>query len=287
MATTRNRNLPLRVRVVASLLSGLAFTALSLSPWSSLSPAQAACVGPLFDCTAGSIAGIGVTLVRSKVTAGSPATPSKKVTIGTIIIVPKPNLTLPVLNLQCSVITPRPWYCPALPVVRVTPAVAATPALTIADLASFIPHSPGLASEPAGWGIVGLPVNFIALEPTHDVAGNLLGQRATVRFTPVSYSWTYGDSQSRTSYTPGTTWLALKLPTFSATPTSHTYSKAGVYTVTVSVQLSATYRIASGSWQSISGSLTRIASIAVHLSAGAIPVLVADGCLAHPEGVGC
>jgi hypothetical protein len=287
MATTRNRNLPLRVRVVASFVTGIALTALTLSPWSSLSPAQAACVGPVLDCTAGSIAGTGVTLVRSKVIAGSPATPSKKVTTGTIIVVPKPNLTLPVLNLQCSVITPRPWYCPVLSVVRVTPAVAATPALTIADLASFVPQSPGLASEPAGWGIVGLPVNFIALEPTHDVAGSLLGQRATVRFTPVSYSWSYGDSQARAGSAPGATWLALKLPTFSATPTSHTYSKAGVYTVTVSVHLSATYRIASGSWQSISGSLTRTASISVRLSAGAIPVLVADGCLAHPEGIGC
>lgn len=287
MATTRNRNLPLRVRVVASFILGCVVSGLALSPVVGAPMAQAACLAPVRDCTSGAVSGGGVALVRTKVTPGSSGTPAKKVSSGSSIVVPLPKLAPEVLNLQCAVITPRPWYCPPKVVVRITPAVPATPTVVLADIANFIPQAPALRSEPAGWGIIGLPINFIATEPTHDVPGRLLGMSATVRFSPTSFAWSYGDGQSRTTAMAGSTWAALALPTFSATPTSHTYAKSGLFTVVVTATLTASYRLGSGSWQSISGTLTRSASITVRLASGAVPVLVSESCRAGQAGLGC
>lgn len=287
MATTRDRHLPQWARVVASLLSAAALISLQFSHLVQVSRAEAACIGPLIDCTTGAIVGGGVNLVRSKVTPGTGATPAKKVFSGPIVVVPKPSLTTPVMNLQCSVIVPRPWYCPALPTVRVTPAIPATPTVTLADLANFMPQTPLLRSEPAGWGIVDLPVNLIVTVTTHDVPGRLLGASATVRFTPVRYSWTYGDGQTRVTTVPGGSWSGLGLAPFSATTTSHTFAQAGLYPVQVAVIFSASYRLGSGSWQAISGTVQRPASVTVRISSGSVPVLVTQGCRLGQADIGC
>jgi hypothetical protein len=191
------------------------------------------------------------------------------------------------VSLVCAIMVVRPWYCPVKPTVKVIPAVPATPAVTLSDLAAFVPRTPGIHSEPAGWALIGLPANFIAIEPTHDVSGSLLGSAATVRFTPLSFAWSYGDGQSRTTTSAGASWASLGQATFSPTPTSHVFTRAGTFDVRVSVLLRASYRVGSGSWVAVSGTLTRTTSISLLVAQGSIPLLVARGCLPRTVALGC
>ena len=57
--------------------------------------------------------------------------------------------------------------------------------------------------------------------------GTLLGQPASVRFTPVAFHWNYGDGKAATRSTKGATWEALGIPEFGRTPTSHVYERGG------------------------------------------------------------
>ena len=295
MAPTRKPLLPQRFRVGAFLCAAVvvvsATIAAQLSPLANVSSASAVCQAPLLDCTSGAIApgpsGGGVNLVRSKTKPGTPAKPATKTSGGTIIAVPPPNWSANTIALVCAIMLVRPWYCPAPPGPKVTPAVPATPAITLTDIAGFIPRTPALQSEPAGWALVGLPTNFIATELVHDVSGRLLGTAATVRFTPVSFSWNYADGTLATTATPGASWSALGLPAFSPTATSHTFSSTGLFTVRVNVTLRASYRLGTGSWSSISGSLTRSATVTVRVSRGSAPVLVSSDCLPNPSAIGC
>ncbi|MEN9752236.1 MAG: hypothetical protein RLZZ600_1283 [Actinomycetota bacterium] len=291
MAPARKPLLPLRFRAGASLCAAVlvvsAIIAAQFSPLVSVSPAAAVCQGPVLDCTSGSITGGGVNLVRSKTKPGAVAKPGTRTPGGSIIVVPPPSWSSNVTALICAIMFPRPWYCPPPASTRVTPAIPATPAVTLSDLASFVPRTPGLETEPAGWAIVSLPANMIANEPTHDVSGRLLGTNATVRFTPFAYTWTFGDGQSATTTTPGATWSALGLPAFSPTATSHIYTSTGVFTVRVVVSLRASYRLAGGSWTAVAGTLQRTTSAIVRVSRGSRPVLVTGDCLLNQRAVGC
>jgi hypothetical protein len=48
-------------------------------------------------------------------------------------------------------------------------------------------------------GIVGMPMNFVATAGVHEQAGTLFDLPVTVRFTPTSYRFIYGDGTSRDS----------------------------------------------------------------------------------------
>lgn len=128
------------------------------------------------------------------------------------------------------------------------------PTVTLSDVASFAPASAVVEGEPDGFGIVGMPVNFVAAATTHTVAGELFSRPVTVRFTPVAYVFDHGDGSTRTSPTGGTTWAALGVPQFSATATSHPYTARGVYAARVIVQYTAATDFGTG-WRDIPGTL--------------------------------
>ncbi len=81
--------------------------------------------------------------------------------------------------------------------------------------------------QPDGWIVPGLDANFYAVTAPHVVNGTLLGQPASVRFTPVAFHWDYGDGNAATRSTKGATWEALGIPEFEPTPTSHVYATRG------------------------------------------------------------
>ena len=93
------------------------------------------------------------------------------------------------------------------------------------DIASFRP-TPGVQHmQPDGWTVPGLDTNFYAVTGVHVVNGTLLGQPASVRFTPVAFHWNYGDGTAATRTTKGGTWSALGVHEFDrrrpATSTRH------------------------------------------------------------------
>ncbi len=182
---------------------------------------------------------------------------------------------------------PVPDPMPPLTVDR--PGYTVTIPVTLSDLARFRPNPGTDHMQPDGWMIVGLSTNFYARAAQHVKTGALLGEPASVRFTPVRYAWTYGDGSSRTASTPGSTWDALGVHEFDATATSHIYRNPGRYLIDLTIGYAPEYRLASGSeWIPVAGLVwvpaNRLVAVA---AAGAKTVLVEDECTVNPFGPGC
>jgi hypothetical protein len=168
-----------------------------------------------------------------------------------------------------------------------SPDKAEPPPVTIADIAAFRPD-PGLDSmEPNGWMVVGLDTNFYSTGGVQVHDGSLLGRPASVRFTPFTWHWTYGDGTSAARATPGATWRAQSISEFDTTSTSHVYRAAGTYYIDLDIDYSAEYRFAGGSWTPISGSITVPANRLVAVAGSAKTVLVERDCTANSAGPGC
>ena len=157
----------------------------------------------------------------------------------------------------------------------------------VTDLVNFQPMAPSQVMEPRGWSVAGLPANFVASAAVHTRTGALLGYPAEVRFTPVGYSWTYGDGTQASTASGGATWAALGLPEFSDTDTSHEFRRPGAYSVTVSVVYSAEYRFAALAWRAVQGTLTVSASPLGVIVGDAQTVLVNRECASSRAGPGC
>jgi hypothetical protein len=159
--------------------------------------------------------------------------------------------------------------------------------ITLRDIASFRP-TPGVQyMQPDGWTVPGLDTNFYAVTDVHIVEGTLLGQSASVRFTPVSWHWSYGDGATATLPTKGATWGALGVPEFDPTPTSHVYAQEGRYTIRLVIDFRAEYRFAGSPFYPIAGVLP-LAANDLHITVdGAKTVLVEHDCGVNPNGPGC
>ena len=168
-----------------------------------------------------------------------------------------------------------------------TPATPGTPAVTLSDIALFRPQAAVQSMQPEGWMVVGLPANFFAVIEPHAVDGELLGRSAQVRFTPLAYTWTYGDGDHARLDTKGASWEALGLREFDATATSHVYDAPGTYTIELLVDYGAEYRLNGGAWKPISGTVALSANDLVAIAGAATTVLVDRDCVSNPRGPGC
>ncbi len=128
--------------------------------------------------------------------------------------------------------------------------------VTIRDVASFAPAAPTVTTEPAAWGVRGLHTNVVAAASGHTRTGTLLGQVAEVNFIPVGFTFDYGDGDTTTTRTGGSSWAALGLAEFSKTPTSHRYTTVGTKTITAEVEYAAEYRIGDSGWLPVVGTLS-------------------------------
>lgn len=169
---------------------------------------------------------------------------------------------------------------------RPVPATVTAP-VTVADIASFRPMPPVDHMEPDGWTVAGLATNFFATGGRHVVDGVLLGSAAQVRFTPVYWSWTYGDGASAGHPFPGGTWAAQGVREFDATATSHVYAERGTYTIDLVVEYAAEYRYAGSGWVDVVGTVILPANRLVITAGGARTVLVERECTRNPAGPGC
>ena len=197
--------------------------------------------------------------------------------------VPQPTMPLEPTNARpCD--APGGWCVrPELPG---EPADPGLPAVTLADLESFRPVTPALTGEPAGFGVVGMPTNFVAAASEQAIPGVLLGYPVTVRFTPTAFVFSYGDGTSARSATGGATWAQVGTAQFSPTDTTHVYRERGIYSASVAVEFAASVDFGTG-WIPVDGVVTA--------SSGAYPVevvevhtaLVDRTCEEDPTGPGC
>ncbi|WP_454130044.1 hypothetical protein [Microbacterium aurum] len=135
-------------------------------------------------------------------------------------------------------------------------------------------------------GIVGMPVNFVVTATTHEQTGELFDLPVTVRFTPDSVVFAYGDGVTRTAADGGRSLSALGLPQFSATPTSHAYAARGTYTASALVRYAAEVDFGSG-WVPVPGLLAIPTANATIDVLEARTALVDRTCIEDPAGVGC
>jgi hypothetical protein len=158
---------------------------------------------------------------------------------------------------------------------------------TLSDLVNFRP-TPGVDHmEPNGWFIEGLDANFYATGGSSVQSGMLLGLPARVRFTPVAWSWTYGDGKSATRTTAGGTWKAQHIREFDPTNTSHVYTKPGTYYIDLTLTYRAEYTWGDSAWQSIDGYLYLPANRLRATVGDAKTVLFNENCAQNPGGAGC
>ena len=167
------------------------------------------------------------------------------------------------------------------------PTIPTPTTVTLSDVAAFRPDVGTNAMQPNGWAVVGLDTNFLSRGGADVVAGTLLGGPAEVRFTPVAWTWSYGDGATRRATTAGGLWGELGIPEFDATPTSHVYAAKGNYTITLTIDYVAEYRLGSGAWVPIAGVLSLPSNPLTITVGSAKTVLVEDDCRVNPSGPGC
>ncbi|GAA2901637.1 hypothetical protein GCM10010455_27000 [Microbacterium esteraromaticum] len=160
------------------------------------------------------------------------------------------------------------------------------PPITITDLATFSPAEGTIVGEPDSLGVVGLPANFVTEASPHVRSGDLFGFPVEVRFTPVSYTFHYGDGESTTSSSPGASWKSLGQAQFTPTGTSHTYSERGTYDARVDIAYTAEIDLGVG-WFPIEGQLDIPGPTQQIRIFEAHTALVARTCAEQPSAPGC
>ncbi|MBW4033697.1 MAG: hypothetical protein HIU88_13720 [Acidobacteria bacterium] len=193
------------------------------------------------------------------------------------------------IRTSCEVLKLNRCYATVAKPGAPAPAAAgsASPALTFRDLAAFRAAPGRQQMEPNGWVVPGLDANFYAVVDQQLVPGALLGQTATVRFTPVRYHWSYGDGATAVRSTKGGSWAELGLSDFDPTPTSHVYEREGDYVIRLTIDFRADYRFGSGGFVPVAGTISLPANDLHVTVTGAKTVLVEHDCVAAPSGPGC
>lgn len=165
--------------------------------------------------------------------------------------------------------------------------VEPTPTITLSDIREFSPLKPSIVSEPGEWGIVNSWMNFYLRAGTHTVSGELLDRPAQVRFTPVTTTWVYSDGRNDQLPGIGDSWQRLGVAPFSRTATAHFFRERGEYTVDARLTHRAEYRLGTGPWRPVTGSVHAQADpIRVRIFQAAT-VLVERACNEPPPGPGC
>jgi hypothetical protein len=158
--------------------------------------------------------------------------------------------------------------------------------LTITDVAQFAPAPVTTAGEPGNVGIAGMPTNFVASASVHTRTGTLFDRPISVRFTPVRFTFAFGDATSATSNTGGRPWASLGQAQFTPTPTSHAYRDRGTYAAHVTVHYTAEVDIGGG-WFSVAGELAIDGPAQQIRVYEAETALVARTCVEQPGAPGC
>jgi hypothetical protein len=102
---------------------------------------------------------------------------------------------------------------------------------------------------PDGLTLVNFKTNFYTTSTTPiSTSLTLLGQQVTLEATPASFVWNFGDGESTSTTEPGAPYPDLTI--------THSYLRKGDYLPSLSTTYTGRYRIATGAWQTIPGTVT-------------------------------
>ena len=128
------------------------------------------------------------------------------------------------------------------------------PALTLGDIrAAFarlpLPPSRLVIQPPGGRTLVNFATNFYTTD-TEPILREvtLLGRRVTIRATPSSYAWTFGDGRSRTTSSPGAAYPELAI--------THAYAHHGRFRPHLATTYRGEFRVGAQGWRQIPGTVT-------------------------------
>jgi len=111
------------------------------------------------------------------------------------------------------------------------------------------PSSELAVQPPDGVTLVGFDSNFFTTNSTPTTQNvTLLGRRIQIEATPTSYVWHFGDESSETTTTPGAAYPQLLV--------THRYARAGLERPSVDTVYAGRYRVGTGPWRAIPGTLT-------------------------------
>ncbi len=206
-------------------------------------------------CDEGSLTGGGVRVSADRDTVGSPNSP---------------DWVPPEGWFKCN----GSWWPPKdaafwKPMCRDEITVTGPPTPSMSDVREFYPASTTISSEPQGWALKGRPFNLVADTTPITRSGTVLGLPTQVTFTPTRWNWDYGDGTTQATDTGGISWATSGRKRFTTTPTSHTYTNRGDFTVSLSVDYKVTYQFGNNPWRPIDGILV--------IRAGSMPVRVVVG----------
>jgi len=125
-----------------------------------------------------------------------------------------------------------------------------TPGLVRREFERLTWQSSELAVQPPdGVTLVGFESNFFTTNtgPTAQ-AVTLLGRRIQIEATPTSYVWHFGDESTETTSTPGAAYPQLLV--------THRYQHIGKVQPSVDTVYAGRYRVGTGPWRAIPGTLT-------------------------------
>ncbi len=162
----------------------------------------------------------------------------------------------------------------------------ALPTITIADLVTFAPPGALVVGEPDNVGVADLPANFVGTAETSQTAATLFGFPLSIRFSPVSFTFDYGDGTTQESASGGATWAALGQAQLTPTTTSHVYAERGTYLARVDVHYAAEIDLGGG-WFPVQGVVTAAGAAQEFRVFEAHTALVAHTCGERPDAVGC
>ncbi|MCR1784138.1 PKD domain-containing protein [Nocardioides carbamazepini] len=128
------------------------------------------------------------------------------------------------------------------------------PAITAADVQRAfaelkLPAGTLTIQPPDGLTLVNFKTNFYTTSTTPiSTSLTLLGQQVTLEATPASFAWNFGDGKSTSTTEPGAPYPDLTI--------THSYLRKGDYLPSLSTTYTGRYRIATGPWQTIPGTVT-------------------------------
>ncbi|WP_155853692.1 hypothetical protein [Arthrobacter sp. H5] len=158
--------------------------------------------------------------------------------------------------------------------------------VTLEDFQSQPILAAEIVSEPASFGLLGGHNNVYANVDEQEFTFDLLGDEVQIRAWPVGYDWNYGDGNTRTTQTAGTSvpevdWL------FVETPTSHEYADTGDYNLVLTTRFAGDYSVNGGPWLPIAGEAT-VQSEPHLMSIWRSDTRLVDGtCDENPNAWGC
>ena len=111
-----------------------------------------------------------------------------------------------------------------------------------------LPASVLRVQPPEGETLVNFETNFYTEAEPFSPSVRLLGQRVDLRIWPSSYTWVYGDGESRTGASPGAPYPDLEV--------THVYLRKGRVAPWVDTTWSAEFRVGGGGWRPVDGTVT-------------------------------